>query len=315
MANKTSIKVSVIGTGLVGSTIAYTMMIRGVASDIVMVDRNKSRAEGEAMDIAHGAPFAKAVSVRAGEYSDTANSDVIVITAGASQKPGQTRIDLVALNATIMRDVAQNVAKYSPNAVLLVVSNPVDVMAYVAQQATGFPRRRVIGTGTVLDSSRFRYLLSQTFGIAPYNIHGYVLGEHGDSEFAAWSLVNIAGMDIEHASKIFGKNFTEEMRLKIENETKNAAYEVINRKGATDYGIGMVATRIVETIIRDERAIITVSSLLCGEYGIEDVYLSLPTILGENGVEQILTLDITNDELAKLQCSAEVLRKARMQLS
>ena len=281
---QTAIKISVIGAGFVGSTVAYTLVMKGVASEIVLVDVNLERAEGEAMDISHGAPFAKSSVIRAGSYEDTKGSDVVIITAGTNQKPGETRIDLITRNAAIMRDVAGRVGEQSPNAVILVISNPVDVMTYVARQVTGFPKNRVIGSGTVLDSSRFRYLLANRFDIDPRNVHGYIMGEHGDSEFPAWSLVNIAGMSLDEASDLFNKEINDEVRQSIADSTRNAAYEIINRKGATYYGIGMSATRIVEAIVRDERSIMTVSSLLHGEYDIDDLYLSVPAILGEHGI-------------------------------
>ena len=311
---QTAIKISVIGAGFVGSTVAYTLVVKGVASEIVLVDVNLERAEGEAMDISHGAPFAKSSVIRAGSYEDTKGSDVVIITAGTNQKPGETRIDLITRNAAIMRDVAGRVGEQSPNAVILVISNPVDVMTYVARQVTGFPKNRVIGSGTVLDSSRFRYLLANRFDIDPRNVHGYIMGEHGDSEFPAWSLVNIAGMSLDEASDLFNKEINDEVRQSIADSTRNAAYEIINRKGATYYGIGMSATRIVEAIVRDERSIMTVSSLLHGEYDIDDLYLSVPAILGEHGIEKVLTPRLSDLELANLHHSAEVLRDARNQI-
>lgn len=311
---QTAIKISVIGAGFVGSTVAYTLVMKGVASEIVLVDVNLERAEGEAMDISHGAPFAKSSVIRAGSYEDTKGSDVVIITAGTNQKPGETRIDLITRNAAIMRDVAGRVGEQSPNAVILVISNPVDVMTYVARQVTGFPKNRVIGSGTVLDSSRFRYLLANRFDIDPRNVHGYIMGEHGDSEFPAWSLVNIAGTSLDEASDLFNKEINDEVRQSIADSTRNAAYEIINRKGATYYGIGMSATRIVEAIVRDERSIMTVSSLLHGEYDIDDLYLSVPAILGEHGIEKVLTPRLSDLELANLHHSAEVLRDARNQI-
>lgn len=311
---QTAIKISVIGAGFVGSTVAYTLVVKGVASEIVLVDVNLERAEGEAMDISHGAPFAKSSVIRAGSYEDTKGSDVVIITAGTNQKPGETRIDLITRNAAIMRDVAGRVGEQSPNAVILVISNPVDVMTYVARQVTGFPKNRVIGSGTVLDSSRFRYLLANRFDIDPRNVHGYIMGEHGDSEFPAWSLVNIAGMSLDEASDLFNKEINDEVRQSIADSTRNAAYEIINRKGATYYGIGMSATRIVEAIVRDERSIMTVSSLLHGEYDIDDLYLSVPAILGEHGIEKVLTPRLSDLELANLHHSAQVLRDARNQI-
>ena len=311
---QTAIKISVIGAGFVGSTVAYTLVMKGVASEIVLVDVNLERAEGEAKDIRHGAPIAKSSVIRTGSYEDTKGSDVVIITAGTNQKPGETRIDLITRNAAIMRDVAGRVGEQSPNAVILVISNPVDVMTYVARQVTGFPKNRVIGSGTVLDSSRFRYLLANRFDIDPRNVHGYIMGEHGDSEFPAWSLVNIAGMSLDEASDLFNKEINDEVRQSIADSTRNAAYEIINRKGATYYGIGMSATRIVEAIVRDERSIMTVSSLLHGEYDIDDLYLSVPAILGEHGIEKVLTPRLSDLELANLHHSAQVLRDARNQI-
>jgi L-lactate dehydrogenase len=313
---QTSIKVSVVGAGFVGSTIAYTLVMKGVASDIVLVDVNRDRAEGEAMDIAHGAPFAKVSSIRAGGYPDTAGSDLVIVTAGTNQKPGETRMDLINRNASIMRDAAGLLAQYSPDSILLVVANPVDVMAYVARATTGFPAERVIGSGTVLDSSRFRYLLSQELGgVDPRNIHGYILGEHGDSEFPAWSLVSVAGMGIDQAAAHFGVSFDQATRERIHVRTRDAAYAIIQKKKATYYGIGMSATRIVEAIVRDEHAIMSVSVHLAGQYGLDDVYLSLPAVLGQHGVERILTPDLPADELAALAHSAEVLKQAQASLA
>ncbi|MDR2974286.1 MAG: L-lactate dehydrogenase [Propionibacteriaceae bacterium] len=310
--SRTAIKISIIGAGFVGSTIAYTLVMRGVASDLVLVDTNTARAEGEAMDIAHGAPFAKVSSIRAGSYEDTAGSDLVIITAGTNQKPGETRLDLIQRNASIMRDVAAQVAKHSPQTVLLVVSNPVDSMSYVAQQVTGFPSWRVIGSGTVLDSSRFRYLLSCELDMVDArNIHGYVLGEHGDSEFLAWSLVNVAGMGIDETAQAFGVDFGSDKRRQMAEQTRQAAYEIIARKGATYYGIGMAATRIVEAIVRDERSIMSCSTLLDGPYGINKVYLSLPVVLGQHGVSHVFTPDLTDDEMTALNHSAEILSEAQ----
>ncbi|MDR1806582.1 MAG: L-lactate dehydrogenase [Propionibacteriaceae bacterium] len=312
---QTSIKISVVGAGFVGATIAYTLVLRGIASDIVLVDVNRDRAEGEAMDIAHGAPFAKVSAIRAGGYPDTAGSDLVIITAGTNQQPGETRLDLISRNAAIMRDAAGQIAQHSPDTILLVVANPVDVMSLVAREVTGFPAARVIGSGTVLDSSRFRYLLSLEFGgLDPRNIHGYILGEHGDSEFPAWSLVNVAGMGVDEAARVFGVTFDAACRDRIAVATRDAAYAIIQRKKATYYGIGLSATRIVEALVRDEHSIMSCSTYLTGQYGLEDVYLSLPVVLGQQGVERILTPDLPPDELALLEQSAALLKAAKQGL-
>ncbi|MCL2280387.1 L-lactate dehydrogenase [Candidatus Saccharibacteria bacterium] len=312
--SRTAIKVSVIGSGFVGSTVAYTLMMKGVASEIVLVDATPEKAAGEAMDIEHGSPFAAESVVRAGGYEETKNSDIVIITAGTNQKPGETRIDLIVRNAAIMRDVAGQVAEQSPNAVVMIISNPVDVMTYIFREITGFPKNRVIGSGTNLDSARLRYLLSQKFGVDSHNIHAQIWGEHGDSEFPVWSLVRIAGMSINEASDQFGGVMADSDYDAIADAVRGAAYEIINRKGATYYGIGMSAARICEAILRDEKSVMPVSVLLNGQYGIDDVYLSLPAMLGEHGVEKILTPGISDDELGKLHNSAAVLKEARAQI-
>ncbi|MCL2451846.1 L-lactate dehydrogenase [Candidatus Saccharibacteria bacterium] len=312
--SKTAIKISVIGAGFVGSTAAYTLALKGIASDIVLVDANPEKAIGEAMDIEHGSPFVAESIVNAGGYEETRGSDMVIITAGTSQKPDETRIDLIARNAAIMRDVATQVAAQSPEAVILIISNPADIMSYVFREVTGFPKHRVIGSGTNLDSARLRYLLSQKFGISSHDVHAQVWGEHGDSEFPVWSLVQIAGMGINEASDQFGGVMSDEDYGYLGDVVRNAAYEVINRKGATYYGIGASIARICEAVLRDEKSILPVSVFLHGQYGIDDVYLSLPAILGEHGVEKILTPVISDDELDKLHHSAAVLKEARAQL-
>ncbi len=307
---KTANKISIVGAGFVGSTIAYTLSMRGTASDIVLVDVNKKRAEGEAMDIEHGMPFLATTEIKAGDYPETKDSDIVVITAGTNQKPGETRMDLISRNAAIMRDVVSQVAPQSPNALLVIVSNPMDVMTRVAQEVSGFPAERVIGSGTNLDSARFRHILGRKFGVDSKNIHGYILGEHGDSEFAAWSMVNIAGMNINEASDKFGGIMQDQDYLTIADDVKNAAYEVINRKGATYYGIAASTARICEALLRDEQSIIPVSVRLTGEYGIHDVYLSLPAVVGRRGVEKVIAPNISDEEIGKLRHSADILADA-----
>ena len=303
---KTAVKVSVIGAGFVGSTTAYTLMMKGVASEIVLIDVAAEKAEGEALDIKQGVPFAPNVKVYSGDYSATAGSDLVIITAGTNQKPGETRLDMVSRNAAIMTGIAGEIAKFAPNAIALIIANPVDVMARVFEEVSGFPRKRVIGSGTNLDSARFRYILATRLGVDPHDVHGYILGEHGDSEFVAWSTVNVAGMNIDETEKEFG----EQDREGIENKTKNAAYEIISRKGATYYAIAMSAARISEAIIRNEHAIIPLSVRMTGEYGLNDVYISLPTVVGEHGIEKVLTPSLTDEEIVKIQNSAKILSDA-----
>lgn len=307
---KTATKVTIVGAGFVGSTIAYTLTSAGTVSEIVLVDVDSARAEGEAMDIEHGSPFFKESLIHAGDYQTAANSDLVIITAGTNQRPGETRMDLITRNAAIVTDVAKQIRETCPDATLLVISNPVDVMTRIIQEVTGFPASRVIGSGTNLDSARFRYLLSKKFGVDSRNIHGYILGEHGDSEFAAWSNVNIAGMNINEASDVFGGIMSDYDYINIADETRNAAYEIINRKRATYYGIAASAARIAEAILRDEKSILPLSVKLDGQYGLNDVYLSLPTVVGQHGVIRILTPYLSDEEEGKLHNSAKVLKEA-----
>lgn len=307
---KTATKVTIVGAGFVGSTIAYTLTSAGIVSEIVLVDVDSARAEGEAMDIEHGSPFFKESLIHAGDYQTAANSDLVIITAGTNQRPGETRMDLITRNAAIVTDVAKQIRETCPDATLLIISNPVDVMTRIIQEVTGFPASRVIGSGTNLDSARFRYLLSKKFGVDSRNIHGYILGEHGDSEFAAWSNVNIAGMNINEASDVFGGIMGDYDYINIANETRNAAYEIINRKRATYYGIAASAARIAEAILRDEKSILPLSVKLDGQYGLNDVYLSLPTVVGQHGVIRILTPYLSDEEEGKLHNSAKVLKEA-----
>ena len=309
--SKTAIKLSVIGAGAVGATTAYTAMMKGIASEIVVCDPPMAdKAEGVAMDIDHGSVFAPESVVRSGNYEDTKNSDLVIITAGTAQRPGETRMDMVGRNASIMRSVAKEVAKNSPDAVILIISNPVDVMTRVFQEETGFPASRVIGSGTNLDSARFRYMLSRKFGVDAKNVHAYILGEHGDSEFAAWSIMDIAQMNINEASDAFGGLMADEDFAKIADDVKNSAYEIINRMGATYYGIAMSAVRIAEAILRDEKSVFPLSVKLSGEYGLRDVYLSLPTVVGENGVIKVLAPNLSEAEIAKLKNSAKIVSDA-----
>lgn len=302
-------KISIIGAGFVGATSAYALMLGGLASEIVIVDINKEKARGEAMDLAHGISFVKPVEVYAGDYKDTADSDIVIITAGAAQKPGETRLDLINKNLDIFKEIIPNVVKYSPNSILLVVANPVDILTYITYKLSGFPKQRVIGSGTVLDTSRFKHLLSEYFNIDDRNIHTYIIGEHGDSEVPTWSLTNIAGMNIDDYCKNVCKKYDELSKHKIHDEVKNAAYEVINRKGATYFAVALAIKRIVEAILRDENSILTVSSLLEGQYGISDIYVGVPTIVGSSGTKKILEVPLNEEELNKLRISTTTLKE------
>lgn len=299
-------KVSIIGAGFVGSTIAYTLMLSGLTSHISLVDKNTDKAIGECMDLNHGIPFVSPVTISTGDYKDCALSDIIIITAGANQKVGETRIDLINKNIEIFKNMIPQIAKYAKDAIILVVTNPVDILTYVTYKLSGFPKNKVIGSGTLLDTARFKYLLHQQIGIDTRNIHGYILGEHGDSEFAAWNSANIAGSPIDLYCNDTNESYCKE---KIFNEVKNSAYEIINKKGATYYAIALAVKRIVEAISRNENSILTVSSILDGQYGINDIALSLPTIIGKNGIVNTFKMPLNETEQSKLIHSANTLKE------
>lgn len=300
-----SSRVVIIGTGSVGTTTAYTLFLRERVSELVLIDANKEKALGEALDMNHGLPFTGGVKLWAGDYSDCAQADIIIIAAGASQRPGETRIDLLKRNADIFDQIIKNIVKYNNHGIILVATNPVDILSYVSLKKSGFPSNRVIGSGTLLDSARFRYLIGQSKGINPRSIHAHIIGEHGDSELPLWSLANVAGIGLE---------FTEEEQSEIFNDTKNAAYEIINAKGATFYAIALALDRIVVSILQDEGSVLNVSTLLSNYNGVSDVYLGVPSIVDRNGVREVLDLELTNEELAQFQKSAEKLKSAIAEL-
>lgn len=302
-------KISIIGSGFVGSTTAFALMTGGLASKLVIVDINKDKAEGEAMDLSHGASFVKPVEITAGDYIDTKDSDIIVITAGAAQRPGETRLDLIGRNLSIFKSIIPEIVKYSPDSILLVVSNPVDILTYITYKLSGFPKERVIGSGTVLDTSRLKHALGQNYNIDPRNIHTYIMGEHGDSEIATWSLTNIAGMSFDEFCTNLGAKCGECKKQEIHESVKNAAYEVISKKGATYYAVALAIKRIVEVILRDENSILTVSTMLSGEYGVDDVYLGVPSIVGSSGVKKILEVPLNSEEFNSLKASANSLKE------
>lgn len=296
MREKTGKKITIVGAGFVGSTTAYTLMISGLVSEIVLIDIDKEKTEGEVMDLNHGISFVRPVKIYQGSYEDCKDSDIVIISAGANQKPGETRIDLVHKNTAIFKSVVKEIIKYNGDCILLVVTNPVDILTYVTYRISGFPKNKVLGSGTVLDTSRFRYLLGKHVGIDTRNIHAYIIGEHGDTEVATWSLANIAGLSMdEYCEKCHGceeQISRKEMYLKV----KNAAYEIIKRKGATYYAVALAVRRIVEAIVRNENSILTVSSLMEGNFGIHDVCLSLPSIVNSKGIEKILDITINDFE-------------------
>lgn len=311
---KKGVKISIVGAGFVGSTTAYALMMGGLASDIVIVDLNKKKAEGEAMDLSHGTYFVKPVNITSGDYEDTKDSDIVIITAGAAQKPGETRIDLVNKNVAIFKSIVKPIVEYSPNCIIIVVSNPVDILSYITYKISGFPSNRVIGTGTVLDTSRFRYMLSSHLDIDVRNVHTYILGEHGDSEIAAWSLTNVAGMGIDAYCEKVCKHCDSDFKYSVYEDVKNSAYQIIDRKGSTYYAIALATKRIVESILRDEKSIFTTSSLLKGEYGIDDMYLGVPSIIGINGLEKVIDVPLEETELEALRNSAKTLKEVTKDL-
>lgn len=302
-------KVGIIGCGFVGSSTAFALMQSGLFSEIVMIDADRAKAEGEALDISHGVPFCKPCDIYAGDYDDIADASIIIITAGAGQKPGETRLDLVKKNVGIFKSIIPEIAKRHYKGILLIVANPVDVLTYVAVKLSGLPENKVFGSGTVLDSARLRFNLSEHLGVDPRSIHAFIIGEHGDSEFAAWSSANVSGIEISRFCEMRGYFHNhEESKDRIADSVKNAAYEIISKKHATYYGIAMSAKRICEAIVRDEKSILPVTSIQHGRYGIEDVAISIPVIVGKSGIESEVPFALNDDEISRLRESAKTLR-------
>jgi L-lactate dehydrogenase len=300
----------VVGSGFVGSSFAYSLMIHGFASEIVMIDIDQKRAEGEAMDLNHGISFVRPVRIWAGDYQDCENADIVVISAGRAQKPNESRLSLMTDNVQVFRQLIPKVKLYNDKCILLIATNPVDLMTYAALKISGFAPNKVIGSGTILDTARLRYLLGEQFKIDPRNVHAYILGEHGDSELPAWSLASIAGTKLKDYCELNGKRCDEQYLKEVFEEVKNSAYKIIELKGRTYYAIGLGLTRIVESIVRNENAILTVSSLLDDYYGVSDICLSVPSIVNRNGIREVLKLPLAKDEIAAFQKSATALKSA-----
>jgi L-lactate dehydrogenase len=301
-------KVAVIGTGFVGSSTAFALMESGLFSEMVLLDADKSRAEGEAMDISHGLPFARPMKITAGEYEDLHDAAIIVITAGAGQKPGETRLDLVKKNVSIFHSIIPEIVKYNTEGILLVVANPVDILTYVAAKLSGFPENRVFGSGTTLDSARLKYLLGEHLSVDARSVHAWIIGEHGDSQIAAWSSANVSGVPLNDFCEMRGYLDHEENMRSIADDVKNSAYSIIEKKKATYYGVAMAVRRICEAIIRDEKSILPVSSIQHGLYGIEGVSLSMPSIVGKDGVERTIPVSLNETEEVELKKSAVALQ-------
>ena len=308
-------KVGLVGTGMVGASFAYALMQRGLANELVMVDANRGRAEAEAMDLNHGLPFVRPMRITAGDYPDLAGAAVTVVTAGAAQRPGETRLQLLERNAGIFRAIIPQVAQHNPDGIILIATNPVDIMTHLSVQISGLPPHRVLGSGTILDTARFRYLLSEHYAIDSRSVHAYIIGEHGDSELPVWSLANIAGVRLRDFRSAGGKGYDEAALQHIFEQTRDAAYTIIERKGATYYAIGLGLLTIVEAILRDQHTVLTVSSVMTGLYGVSDICISLPTIVGADGIEEVLELALSPDEVERFHHSAEVLKDRLAQLS
>ncbi len=301
-------RVAIVGVGNVGATTAYALLLSGLTAEIVLIDANRERAEGEAMDLTHAVPFTRPVRVWAGDYPDCAGAAVTIIAAGTGQRPGETRLDLVKRNGDIFGQIVPRVAEANPDGIILVTTNPVDVLAYQTWKLSGLPPERVIGSGTILDTARFRSLLAEHFRVDPRSIHAYIAGEHGDSEVAIWSSANIAGMRLPDYCASNGVPYDQSEMDALFAETRDAAYSIIERKGATYYAVAAGLLRIVEAIVRDQRTVLSVSTLIHDYYGIGDVYLSLPTIVDRGGVDRVLRLDLSPSETSALRRSADVLR-------
>ncbi|GAB4545630.1 MAG: L-lactate dehydrogenase [Anaerolineae bacterium] len=304
-------KIGIVGSGFVGSTAAYALVMQGIGRQVVLVDINKERAQAEADDIFHAVPFAHPMQVDAGEYRDLAGSRVVIITAGVSQKPGETRLQLLERNAAVFREVVPQVLEHAPDAILVVATNPVDIMTHLTARyaaGLGVPSRRVIGSGTTLDTARFRTLLGRHFGVDSHHVHGYVVGEHGDSEVLTWSLVTIGGTTLDAFCRLRDVCLDEEIRQDIDRRVRRAAYHIIAGKGATYYGIGGALARIVDVIIHDQRAILTVCTPMPEVAGVPEVTVSLPHLVGGEGILATLPLPLDGEEQAALNASARTIR-------
>lgn len=304
-------RVAVIGAGNVGATFAYTLLLSGLAAEIVLLDVNRARAEGEAMDLNHAVPFAHPTRLWAGEFADCAGAVLTVLAAGVGQRPGETRLELLKRNIAIFDELIPEIVRHNPDGIVLIATNPVDILTYHSLRLSGLPAARVIGSGTILDTARFRYLLSQHYGVDPRSVHAFIIGEHGDSEVPVWSLANIAGMRLVEYRAAHGLPDDTAAREAIFAGTRDAAYAIIERKGATYYAVAAGLLRIVEAILRDQRTVLSVSSLITEEagYGLADVCLSLPVVISRQGVERVLRLRLRDDELAGLRRSAALLRQ------
>ena len=308
-------KVAIIGCGFVGSASAFALMQSGLFSEMVLIDADKDRAEGEALDISHGMPQGRPMRIYAGDYEDIKDAAIIIVTAGANQKPEETRLDLVYKNVAIFKNIMPKIREKDCQGILLIVSNPVDILTYVALKLSGFPENRVLGSGTVLDTSRLKYEIGSYLGVDSRSVHAFIIGEHGDSEIAAWSSANVSGVPMRNFYEFKGKQKYEKAAENIANAVRNSAYEIIQKKKATYYGIAMSVRRICEAIVRDEKSILPVSAPMHGAYDIEDVVLSMPAIVGKNGMEGHMPIELSESELKALKVSADTLKDVILKIS
>ena len=302
-------KVAVVGCGFVGSSSAFALMQSGLFSEMVLIDVDRNRAEGEALDIAHGVAFASPMKIYAGDYSDVSDAAMIVVTAGAAQKPGETRLDLVNKNVNIFKSIIPEIRKSGFSGILLIVSNPVDVLTHAAIKMSGLPEGHVIGSGCVLDTARLKYMLGEHVDVDPRDVHAYVMGEHGDSEFVAWSSAMVAGVPLNTFCELHGHLEHKAAEARIQDDVKNSAYTIIEKKHATYYGVAMSVKRICTAVMRDEECVLPVSTLMVGEYGLNDLCISLPTIVGRDGVVCRVPVSLDEGEMSELQKSAKALKE------
>ena len=309
-------KVAVIGCGFVGASIAFSLMQRGIFSEIVLIDSNREKAEGEAMDLSDGLPYAASMEIHAGDYGDVSDCALAIVTAGTGQKPGETRLDLIEKNVAILKSIIPKIMEQNFEGILMVVSNPVDVLTYAAYRISGLPKHRVIGSGTVLDTARLKQLLGEHLQVDPRSVHAFIIGEHGDSELAVWSSASVSGIDLPHFCELRGQFDYEDAMRQIYERVRDSAYEIIKRKGATYYGIAMAVARICESIVKDEHSVLPVSVVLEGEYGLSGLCLSIPAMVGKEGVEKMLEIPLSQEERKALNRSADrllsVIRKQEL---
>ena len=306
-------KIVLVGTGFVGMSFAYSLLNQGGANELVLIDVLKEKAEGEAMDLSHGVPYAPSkMEIRAGDYDECKDADIVVITAGINQKPNQTRLELVQTNAKIIKEITENVVRSGFNGIFVIASNPVDIMTYVVAKVSGFPKEKVIGSGTALDTARVRYLIGEYLGVSSKNIHAYIMGEHGDSSFVSWENAYVGCKKMTDIMK--DNNHPMSDLTEIHKDVVNAAYEIIEKKKATYYGIGMALNRLVRAVLDDENSILTVSTYLENEYGQDDIYIGVPAIINSNGVRELVKLELNEKEQKKLDESCRLIKDMRKDL-